>query len=32
MKRKLKFICGNDIDFKDIDVLIRKLMQIRAKK
>ena len=32
IKRKLKFICGNDVTYKDIDVLIRKLMSIRAKK
>lgn len=32
IKRKLKFMCGNDVTYKDIDVLIRKLMSIRAKK
>jgi hypothetical protein len=25
-------MCGNDVTYKDIDVLIRKLMSIRAKK
>jgi len=32
MKRKLKIICGNDVSYKDIDLLIRKLLQIRQKK
>ena len=32
MKFKLKEICGQDVSFKEIEVLVRKLMSLTKKK
>lgn len=32
IKRKLKDICGNDVDFNDIELMVRKIMNSSKKK